>query len=92
MEKKSILASTLTCKQQKTLAELFSLFEERLRILLLDIEYQNVVNEKFKVHGFPEFTFCDCEQDTGKDVLLDTPSPGVLREFAANNLPDGSIG
>jgi hypothetical protein len=77
-------------KQQKTLAALFNLFEERLRIMLLDIEYQNVVIEKFKVHGFPAFIFC--EQGKKKDVLLGTPDPDVLREFVANNLSDGSTG
>jgi hypothetical protein len=77
-------------KQDKTLAELLNRFEERLRILLLDIEYQNVVTEKFKVHGFPAFIFYD--HGKRKDVLLGTPDPGVLREFVANNLSDGSIG
>jgi hypothetical protein len=76
--------------QQKTLAELFNLFGERLRIMLLDIEYQNVVTEKFKVHGFPAFIFC--EQGKRKDVLLGTPDPDVLREFVVNNLSDGSSG
>jgi hypothetical protein len=56
----------------------------------LDIEYQNVVTEKFKVHGFPAFIFYD--HGKRKDVLLGTPDPGVLREFVANNLSDGSIG
>ncbi len=76
--------------QQKTLAELFNLFGERFRIMLLDIEYQNVVTEKFKVHGFPAFIFC--EQGKRKDVLLGTPDPDVLREFVVNNLSDGSTG
>jgi len=71
-------------KQHKTLAELFKLFEERLRILLLDIEYQNVLTEKFKVHGFPAFIFC--KQGKRKDVLLGIPDPDVLREFVVNNL------
>ena len=77
-------------KQQKTLAALFNLFGERLRIMLLDIEYQNVVTKKFKVHGIPAFIFC--EQGKRKDVLLGTPDPDVLREFVANNLSDGSTG
>ncbi len=77
-------------KQNNTLAGLFNLFEERLRILLLDAEYQNAVTEKFKVHGFPAFIFC--EQGKRKDVLLGTPDPGVLREFIVNNLSDGSTG
>jgi len=83
LDKKSALF-----KQQKTLAALFNLFEERLRIMLLDIEYQNVVTEKFKVHGFPAFIFC--EQGKKKDVLLGTPDPDVLQEFVANNLSDDS--
>ncbi len=73
--------------QQQTLVELFELFGERLRIILLDIEYQNVVTGKFKVHGFPAFIFC--EQGKRKDVLLGTPDPDVLREFVVNNLSDG---
>jgi hypothetical protein len=76
--------------QQQTLAELFSRFGARLRTMLLDIEYQNVVTEKFKVHGFPAFIFC--EQGKRKDVLLGTPDPDVLREFVTNNLSDGSTG
>lgn len=77
-------------KQEKTLEELFNLFEERLRILLLDIEYQNVITEKFKVHGFPAFIFC--EQGKRKDVLLGTPDPVAFQEFVDNNLFDGSTG
>ena len=74
--------------QQKTLAELFNLFAKILPIKLLDIEYQSVVTEKFKVHGFPAFIFC--EQGKRRDVLLGTPDPDVLREFVVNNLPDGT--
>ncbi len=70
--------------QQQTLKELSNLFGEKLRIMLLDIEYQSVVTEKFKVHGFPAFIFC--EQGKKKDVLLGTPDPDVLREFIVNNL------
>ena len=73
--------------QQQTLVELFKLFGERLRIMLLDIEYQNVVTEKFKVQGFPAFIFC--EQGKRKDVLLGTPDPDALREFVVNNLLEG---
>ena len=70
--------------QQQTLTEMSSLFGEKLRIMLLDIEYQSVVTEKFKVHGFPAFIFC--EQGKRKDILLGTPDPDVLREFVVNNL------
>jgi hypothetical protein len=73
--------------QQKMLADLFNRFGARLRIMLLDIEYQNVVTEKFKVHGFPAFIFC--EQGKRKDVLLGTPDSDVLREFVVNNLSYG---
>ena len=76
--------------QQQTLEELSSLFGEKLRIMLLDIEYQNVVTGKLKVHGFPAFIFC--EQGKKKNVLLGTPDPDVLREFIVQNLSDGSIG
>ncbi len=70
--------------QQKTLTELSSLFGEKIQIMLLDIEYQSVVTEKFKVHGVPAFIFC--EQGKKKDVLLGTPDSDVLREFVVNNL------
>ncbi len=70
--------------QQQTLTELSNFFGEKLRIMLLDIEYQSVVTEKFKVHGFPAFIFC--EQGKKKDVLLGTPDSDVLREFVVNNL------
>ena len=76
--------------QQQTLKELSSLFAGRIRTILLDIEYQSVVTEKFKVHGFPAFIFC--EQGRKKDVLLGTPDPQMLREFVARNLPDGPTG
>ena len=75
--------------QHQTLAELFNLFGEKLRIKLLDIEYQSIVTEKFKVHGFPAFIFC--EQGKRKDVLLGTPDLDMLREFVVNNLPDGTV-
>ena len=68
------------------MGELFNLFEERLRIALLDMEYQNTVTEQFEVHGFPAFIFC--EQGKKKDVLLGTPDFDVLREFVENNLSD----
>jgi hypothetical protein len=71
-------------KQQQMLTELSSIFGEKLRIMLLDIEYQSIVTEKFKVHGFPAFIFC--EQGKRKDVLLGTPDPDVLREFVVKNL------
>ena len=70
--------------QQQRLKELSNFFGEKLRIMLLDIEYQSVVTEKFKVHGSPAFIFC--EQGKKKDVLLGTPDPDVLREFVVNNL------
>ena len=70
--------------QQQTLTELSNFFGEKLRMMLLDIEYQNGVTEKFKVHGFPAFIFC--EQGKKKDVLLGTPDPDVLREFVVRNL------
>ena len=70
--------------QQQTLKELYDTFEEKLRIILLDIEYQNIVTEKFKVYGSPAFIFC--KQGKRKDVLLGKPDPGVLREFIVNNL------
>lgn len=76
--------------QQQTLKELSSLFAGRIVTLMLDIEYQSVVTEKFKVHGFPAFIFC--EQGRKKDVLLGTPDTEVLREFVARNLPDGPTG
>jgi hypothetical protein len=69
--------------QQQTLEELFHLFGERLQIVLLDIEYQNAVTEKFKVHGFPAFIFC--ERGRKKDALLGTPDPELLREFVIRN-------
>lgn len=72
--------------QQQIMEELFNLFEERLRIALLDMEYQNTVTEQFEVHGFPAFIFC--EQGKKKDVLLGTPDSDVLREFVENNLSD----
>jgi thioredoxin-like negative regulator of GroEL len=71
--------------QQQTLEELLNHFGKRLRIALLDIEYQNTVTEKFKVHGFPAFIFC--EQGKKKDVLLGTPDAEILREFVIRNLP-----
>jgi hypothetical protein len=70
--------------QQQTLTELSNLFGEKLRIMLLDIEYQSVVTEKFKVHGVPAFIFCD--QGKRKDVLLGIPDLDVLREFVVKNL------
>jgi hypothetical protein len=76
--------------QQQMLEELSYFFAEKLRIMLLDIEYQSVVTEKFKVHGFPAFIFC--EQGKKKDVLLGTPDFKMLREFVAKNLSDGSTG
>ena len=69
--------------QQQTLDELFHLFGERLQIVLLDTEYQNAVTEKFKVHGFPAFIFC--ERGRKKDALLGTPDPELLREFVIKN-------
>jgi thioredoxin-like negative regulator of GroEL len=69
--------------QKQTLEELFNLFGERLQIVLLDIEYQNAVAEKFKVHGFPAFIFC--ERGRKKDALLGTPDPELLREFVIKN-------
>ena len=74
--------------QQQTLEELSNLFVERLRIMLLDIEYQSIVTEKFKVHGYPAFIFC--EQGKKKDTLLGTPDPEMLRKFVVKNLSDGS--
>jgi hypothetical protein len=74
--------------QQQTLENMSSLFAEKLRIMLLDIEYQSVVTEKFKVHGFPAFIFC--EQGKKKDVLLGTPDPEMLRKFVVKNLSDSS--
>ncbi len=74
--------------QQQTLENMSSLFAEKLRIMLLDIEYQSVVTEKFKVHGFPAFIFC--EQGKKKDVLLGTPDPEILREFVVKNLSNTS--
>jgi thioredoxin-like negative regulator of GroEL len=71
--------------QQQTLEELFDVFGDKLPIALLDIEYQNTVTEKFKVHGFPAFIFC--EQGKKKDVLLGTPDSEILREFVIRNLP-----
>ena len=76
--------------QQQTLKDLSRLIAGRLRTIMLDVEYQSVVTEKFKVHGFPAFIFC--EQGKRKDVLLGTPDPDVLREFVVNNLSDGSTG
>ncbi len=73
-------------KQKKVLKELFHRFEEELQILLLDIEYQNVVTEKFQVHGSPSFIFC--EQGKRKDVLLGTSDLDMLQEFVVNNLSD----
>jgi len=69
--------------QRQTLKLLFNLFGERLRIVLLDTEYQNAVTEKFKVHGFPAFIFC--ERGKKKDALLGTPDPEILREFVLKN-------
>jgi len=69
--------------QQETLEELFHLFGERLQIVLLDTEYQNAVTEKFKVHGFPAFIFC--ERGRKKDALLGTPDPESLRKFVIKN-------
>ncbi len=56
--------------------------------MLLDIEYQSLVAETFKVHGFPAFIFF--EKGKKIDVLLGTPDPEMLREFVANNLSDSS--
>ena len=69
--------------QQQTLEQLFNLFGERLQIVLLDTEYQNAVTEKFEVHGFPAFIFC--ERGKKKDALLGTPDPELLREFVLRN-------
>lgn len=75
--------------QRQALLELFNLVGERHRIMLLDIEYQNTVTEKFRVHGSPAFIYC--EQGKMKDVLLGTPDPEMLREFVTKNLPATSI-
>ena len=72
--------------QQQVLKELLDLFEEKLRIALLDIQYQNTVTDKFKVHGVPAFIFCD--QGKKKNVILGIPDPESLREFLENNLSD----
>ena len=72
--------------QGQIMGELLNLSEERFRIALLDMEYQNAVTEHFEVHGFPAFIFC--EQGKKKDVLLGTPDSDVLREFVENNLSD----
>ena len=65
--------------QQQTLEELSTHFVKRLRIMLLDVEYQSIVTEKFNIHGSPAFIFC--EQGKRKDVLLGTPDPKMLRKF-----------
>jgi thioredoxin-like negative regulator of GroEL len=70
--------------QQQTLEELFNLFDKKLEIAFMDIEYQNSVSEKFAVHGFPAFIFC--KQGKKKDVLLGTPESGVLSAFVVKNL------
>ena len=75
--------------QQQTLEELAFLFGARLRIMLLGSEYQKAVTEKFRIHGFPAFIFC--EEGKKKDVLLGTPDPELLREFVVKNLPGDSI-
>jgi len=71
---------------QQMLRELFDVFGDRLPIALLDIEYQNAVTEKFKVHGYPAFIFCD--QGKKKGVLLGSPDYGALRAFVDNNFSD----
>jgi hypothetical protein len=76
--------------QRQTLEELFHLFGKRLQIFLLDIEYQNAVTEKFKVHGFPAFIFC--ERGKKKDALLGTPDPELLREFVIKNFFSNGAG
>lgn len=74
--------------QRQTLEELVSLYGARLRVMLLGNEYQKVVTEKFRIHGFPAFIFC--EQGKRKDIFLGVPAPGMLREFVVRNLPSVS--
>jgi hypothetical protein len=78
--------NSATFSQRQIMGELLNFSEEKLRIALLDMEYQNTVTEKFEVHGFPAFIFCD--QGKKKDVLLGTPDSEVLREFVESNLSD----
>jgi hypothetical protein len=52
----------------------------------LDSEYQNVVTERFKVHGFPAYIFC--ERGKRKDVLLGISDSETLQEFITTNLSE----
>ena len=57
--------------------------------MLLDIEYQGVVTEKFKVHGFPAFIFC--EQGKRKASFVAVSEAGMLLEVVSKNMSDTSI-
>ncbi len=73
-------------KQKQLFKELRTLFSNTLQIMLLDIEYLNIVKEKFQVNGFPACIFIENGQK--KDVLLGAPFSEILKEFIINNLPD----
>ena len=74
--------------QQRTREQLATLFGDKLQIVLLDIENQNLVTEKFKIRGSPAFIFC--KQGAREDVFLGTPGPDVLLEVAVRNLADSA--
>lgn len=69
--------------QEATLEQLFKLFGDRLNIQLITTEYQNALIEKFAIHGFPAFIFC--ERGQSRDVLLGEPDPETLQKFVFRN-------
>ncbi len=60
-----------------------------LHIMLMGIEYQNIVFDKFQIHGFP--AFIAFENGLKKETLLGIPTTETFKEFIARNISNQGI-